>query len=236
MAQSRTLCIGMDVQKKTIAVASVAQAHRAEETSLDPIGTRPCDIDHLVRTMHARATHLGFVYAAGPWGSWRSRSLSKTGSDCWRVSPSLMPKKAGERVTTDRRDAVQLARLSRSGDLPPVYGPRVAGAAMRDRSQARAATIRARKAAQIRLQAFCLRHAIRSTGQANWSPAPLRWRSAVVCPPPTQQSVFQAYVRAVNEHPERLQRLEPALHEHGTVWRLPRAADTCHCASKNDRR
>ena len=65
-----------------------------------------------------------------------------------------------------------------------------------------------------------LRHDIRYTGRANWGPAHLRWLSEVVCPTPTQHIVFQEYVRAVQEHTERLQRLEQELHEHVQAWRL----------------
>ena len=69
MSQSRTLFIGMDVHKATIAVAYVAQEHGAEVTALGPMGTRQCDIDHLVRQRPSKATHLIFVYDAGPCGS-----------------------------------------------------------------------------------------------------------------------------------------------------------------------
>ena len=113
MAQSRTRFIGMDVHKETIAVASIAQDHGAEVTSLGPLGTRQGDSDQLVRTMPATATPLIFVSAAGPWGYWLSRYRRKTDDDCWGMAPSLMPNKAGARVKTDRRDARQLARTAR---------------------------------------------------------------------------------------------------------------------------
>src|SRR5215813_9907277 len=74
--------------------------------------------------------------------------------------------------------------------------------------------------ATCRLKAFLRRHALRYTGRANWGPAHLRWLSEVVCPTPAQQSVFQEYVRAVQEHTERRQRLEQALHEHVQAGRL----------------
>src|SRR5262245_13688648 len=106
MAQSRTLFIGMDVHKESIAVAYVAQDHGAEVTSLGALGTRLSDIDQLVRKMQSKATHLIFVYAAGPCGSWLYRYLMKKGCHCWVVAPSLMPKKSGDRVKTDRRDAL----------------------------------------------------------------------------------------------------------------------------------
>jgi transposase len=131
-----------------------------------------------------------------------------------------MPKKPGDRVKTDRRDARQLARLMRSGDLTPVYVPAVDDEAIRDLSRAREDTLRDLKAAKLRLTAFLLRHDSRYTGRANWRPAHLRWLSAVVCPTPAQQIVFQEYVQTVTEQTERLGRLELALHEQGQTWRL----------------
>jgi transposase len=220
MSQFSTLYVGLDVHKESIAVAYVAQDHGAEVISLGTIGTRQADIDQLTRTLQSKAKHLVFVYEAGPCGYWLSRYLRKKGYDCWVVAPSLIPKKAGARVKTDRRDALQLARLMRSGDLTPVYVPKVEDEAIRDLCRAREDAIRDLKAAKFRLKAFLLRHDIRYTGRATWSPAHLRWLSEVVCPTPAQQMVFQEYVRAVNEHSERLLRLEQELHEHVPSWRL----------------
>jgi hypothetical protein len=131
----------MDVHKDTIAVAYVAKAHDAEVVCLGTIGTRPGDIDHLIRTMQSTAKHLIFVYEAGPCGDWLYRYLTKKGYDCWVVAPSLIPKKPADRVKTDRRDAVQLARLARSGDLTVVYVPQVADEAIRDLARAREDTL-----------------------------------------------------------------------------------------------
>jgi len=220
MSQSRTLFIGMDVHKDTIAVAYVAQDHGAEVTYLGTIGTRQCDIAHLVRKRPSKATHLVFVYEAGPCGYWLYRYRRKKDDDCWVVAPSLIPKKAGDRVKTDRRDAGPLARLARSGDLTLVYVPKVEDEAMRDLPRAREDALGDLKAAQFRLKAFLLRHDIRSTGGANWGPAHLRWLSEVVCPTPAQHMVFQEYVRAVTEHTERLGRLAQALQEQSKAWRL----------------
>jgi transposase len=159
--------------------------------------------------MPSKAKPLVFVDEAGPCGDWLHRYGRKKGYGCWVVTPSLMPKKAGDRVTTDRREAMHLARLMRSGDLTPVYVPKEEDEAIRDL-----------KAAKFRRKAFLLRQDIRSTGQANGGPAHLRWLSAVVCDTPAQQLVFQEYVRAVNEPTERLQRLEQALRAHARTWRL----------------
>jgi transposase len=115
----------------------------------------------------------------------------KKGYDCWVVAPSLIPKKSGDRVKTDRRDARQLARLARSGELTAVYVPKVDDEAMRDLTRAREDALSDLKDTKLRLQALLLRHDSRYTGRANWSPAPLRWLSEVVCPPPAQQIVFQ---------------------------------------------
>jgi transposase len=132
----------------------------------------------------------------------------------------LIPQKPGDRVKTNRRDAIKLARLMRSGDLTPVYVPKVEDEAIRDLCRAREDAIRDLKTAKFRLKAFLLRQDICYTGRATWGPAHLRWLSEMVCPTPAQQIVFQEYVRAVTEHTERLQRLEQELHEHVNTWCL----------------
>jgi transposase len=220
MHQSSTLYVGLDVHKESIAVAYVAKAHHAEVVSLGNIGTRQCDIDKLIRQLQSKSAHLIFVYEAGPCGYWLYRYLTKKGHVCWVIAPSLIPKKPGDRVKTNRRDAIKLARLMRSGDLTPVYVPKVEDEAIRDLCRAREDAIRDLKAAKFRLKAFLLRHDIRYTGRATWGPAHLRWLSEVVCPTPAQQIVFQEYIRAVNEHTERLERLEQELTDQVQTWRL----------------
>jgi transposase len=220
MHQTSTLYVGLDVHQESIAVAYVSKDHGADVIYLGTIGTRHCDIDKLIRNMQSKAKQLVFVYEAGPCGYWLYRYLRKKGDECWVVAPSLIPKKAGDRVKTDRRDAVQRARLMRSGDLTPVYVPEVEDEAIRDLARAREDVIRDLKAAKNRLKAFLLRQDIRYTGRANWGPAHLRWLSEVVGPTPAQQIVFQEYVRAVSEHHERLQRLEAELQDHVQAWRL----------------
>src|SRR4029077_20436800 len=125
MAHTSTLFVGLDVHKETIAVAYGAEERGAEVISLGTIGTRQCAIDKLIRKLQAKGKPLHFVYEAGPCGYWLYRYLTKKNLPCWVVAPSQIPKKAGDRVKTDRREAVQLARLLRSGDLMPVYVPAV---------------------------------------------------------------------------------------------------------------
>ena len=218
--QSRTLYVGVDVPKESIAVAYVAQAHGADVVSLGTVGTRQCAIDTRSRPLQSKSQPRVCVYAAGPGGSWLYRSLTKTGDVGGVVAPAWMPKKAADRGKPDRRDARQLARLMRSGDLTPVSGPAGHDAALRDLRRARAETRHALQPAKFRRKAWLRRHDIRYPGRATWGPAPLRWLSEVVWATPAQQIVFQADVRAVTDHTARRQRLEPALQEQGTAWRL----------------
>jgi transposase len=104
----------------------------AEGLALGTIGTRQGDIDKLIRKLQGQGKTLHFVYEAGPCGSWWYRYLTKKNLKCWVVAPSQIPKQVGDRVKTDRRDAVQLARLLRAGDLSPVYLPSVEDEAIRD--------------------------------------------------------------------------------------------------------
>ena len=220
MSHSSTLVMGMDVPTDAIAVADVAQDHGAEMTSLGTCGTRPCDSAHLIRKMPSNAQPLLCVYDAGPCGDWRSRDLSQHGDAGWVVAPAWLPQTPGDRVNTDRRDAVPWARLAGSGDLTAVYVPTVDDAAMRALTRARAEARRARKDAKLRLHAFGLRHALRDTGQANGGAAHRRWLSAVVGPTPAPPSVCHADVRAVNAPRDRLQRRDQARQAPGQAWRL----------------
>src|SRR3989475_2340879 len=219
MAQGSTLFIGLDVHKESIAVASGSAEREAEVVFLGTIGTRQGDIDKLIRKLQSKGKTLHFVYEAGPCGYWLYRYLSKKGLKCWVVAPSQIPQKVGDRVKTDRRDAVQLARLLRSGDLTPVYVPAVEDEAIRNLVRAREDALKDVKAAKARLKAFLLRQDIRYEGRASWGPAHLRWLAEVVCPTPAQQIVFQEYLRAVSEPTERLQRLEAELQTQVQTWR-----------------
>src|SRR5213593_4051428 len=217
---SKTLYVGLDVHKESIAVAYAPEDRGAEVVSLGPIGTRQCDIDKLIRTLQSKGATLIFVYEAGPCGYWLYRYLTRKGLSCHVVAPSLIPRKPGDRVKTDRRDAVMLARLMRSGDLSSIYVPGIEDEALRDLSRGREDAMRDLKATKYRLKAFLLRQDIRYEGRANWNAAHLRWLARVVCPTPAQQIVFQEYVHTVTEQSERLGRLETELQTAVTTWRL----------------
>jgi transposase len=118
---SRPLDVGLDAHKKSIAGAYAPAERGAEVVFLGTIGTRQCDIDQLIRTLTSKAKPLVFVYDAGPCGSWRYRYLTRKHLICWGVAPACIPKKAGDRVKTDRPDATHIAEL---GDLPRCENPR----------------------------------------------------------------------------------------------------------------
>src|SRR5207247_6228925 len=118
---SKTLFVGLDVHKDSIAVAYAPEDRGAEVVSLGPIGTRRCDIDKLVRRLESKAATVVFTYEAGPCGYGLYRYLTGKGLACHVVAPSLIPRKAGDRVKTDRRDAMTRARLIRSCDLSAIY-------------------------------------------------------------------------------------------------------------------
>jgi transposase len=225
MRQSRTLSIGLEVHTDSSAVASRAQEHYAAVVSLGTIGTRQGDIEHLIRKLPSTSPPRLFVYEAGPCGAWRYRDLTQKGQVCGVVAPALIPQKPGDRVNTNRREALTLARLRRSGDLPPVDVPTVDEDALRDLGRGRDDARRARKTATSRLNALLLRPDSRYTGRAPWGPAPLRGLSEVVCPTPAPQLVCQAYIRAVTAHTERLNRLAQARTAQGQTWRLAPVVD-----------
>jgi transposase len=215
-----TLFVGLDVHKDSIVVGCAPEGRDADVVQYGTIGTRQADLDRLVRKLLSKGSRLSFAYEAGPCGYGLYRYLTKKGFDCQVVAPSLVPKKPGDRVKTDRRDARDLARNLRAGELTPVYVPRPEDEAVRDLARSRVDAVRDLNSARFRLKAFLLRHDIRYTGRANWGPAHLRWLAKVVCPSAVQQIVFQEYVRTVSERQERLDRIDTELREQVPGWRL----------------
>jgi transposase len=212
--------VGMDVHKDTISVAYAPDARGKDVVALGNIGTRQCDIDKLIRKLTSKSPQLIFVYEAGPCGYWLYRYLTKKGYTCHVVAPSMIPKRSIDRVKTDRRDATELARLMRSGDLSGVYVPTVEDEAIRDLTRAREDAVKDIKSAKHRLKAFLLRLDIRYIGKGDWGLKHQRWLARVVCHTPAQQIVFQEYVRAVTEHSERLGRIDTELADRVPQWRL----------------
>jgi transposase len=210
----------LDVHKESIAVAHADGASTAPPVFVGQIGTRQVDLEQLLRRLQSKGRALVFAYEAGPCGYHLYRDLTDKGVTCHVVAPSLIAKKPGDKVKTDRRDAVTLARLLRSGDLTSVYVPSVDDEAIRDLCRARDAARCTMKDAKLRLKAFLLRLGLPSSGRADWGAAHRRSLAKVVCPTAAQQIVFQELVRAVDEQVDRLQRLETELQELMPHWRL----------------
>src|SRR5216684_4798554 len=217
---STPLSVGLDVHTDPITTAHAAGRSTAPPVFVEALGSRQADLDHLLRRLQGKASALTFAYEAGPCGYGLHRYLTGKGLACQVVAPSLIPKKPGDKVKTDRRDAVELARLLRSGDLTAVYVPSVEDEALRDLFRSRDAARVTGKDAKLRLKAFLLRLGRHYVGRAAWNDAHRRYLAKVVCPTPAQQIVFQESVRAVDEQVDRLQRLEAELLERAPAWRL----------------
>lgn len=220
MSQYNTLYVGLDVHKESIAVAYAPDAQGSEAIYLGPIGTRQCDIDKMIRQLHSKASHLVFVYEAGPSGYWLYRSLQLKGQECSVTAPSLIPRKSGNKVKTDRRDALQLACLLRSGDLSSVYVPSLQDESVRDLCRLREDLLGDLNSAKLRVKSFLLRHDIRYEGKADWTAATLRTLANLALPTAGQKIVFQEYLASVTHLMERLAAVEEQLRQHAQSWRL----------------
>jgi transposase len=179
MSESSTISVGLDQRKESIAVAYVGADRSLEPIYLGPIGTRTCEIDAMVRKLQSKGKKLVFAYEAGPCGYGLYRHLTRKGHTCLVVAPAKIPRKPGDRVKNDRRDAVNLCRLLRSEDLKSVYVPQIADEAIRDLCRAREDAVSDLRAAKYRLKSFLLRHDIRFNGKADWKTAHLRWLGEV---------------------------------------------------------
>jgi len=220
MPQPTTIFVGLDVHKESISVAYAATGKNRAVQYVGPIGTRKRDVDAMVRRLQSKAPNLVFAYEAGPSGYGLHRHLTSKGYECLVVAPSLMPKRPGDRVKNDRRDAMQLARLLRSGDLTTVYVPAVEDEAIRDLCRARDATRVSLRSAKLRLKSFLLKLGLSYTGRASWNDAHRRYLAKVACPTASQQIVYQELLLAVDEQADRINRIEQELRNVASTWRL----------------
>lgn len=207
--------VGLDVHADSIAIA-VAEPGRGEPALLATIA-------HDVPTLLRRLRRLGTVkccYEAGPTGFGLHRALTGAGIDCMVVAPSLVPMRAGDRVKTDRRDAVKLARFLRSGDLTAVHVPSASTEAMRDLERARDDARKAERVARHQLAKFLLRQGRRYDGKTTWTKQHGRWLATQGFELPAQQRVFEDYLKTVQDLSERVARLTKSVAELVESWEL----------------
>ena len=211
--------VGLDVHKETIAVA-IAMPGREEPVFRGEIRNQRSSLRRLVRNLSPHGEVLSFCYEAGPCGYGVYRELVATGHDCMVVAPSLVPRKAGDRVKTDRRDALKLARLHRAGELRAVWVPDTDQEAMRDLTRAREDMTALELKARQRLGAFLLRHDRIYAGRSRWTKAHFRWLQEQSFEHPVQQVVFQEYVDAVMDAERRVAGLDGQIHQAVATWSL----------------
>ena len=202
--------IGLDVHAETIAVA-VAEPS-GEVRSLGVIPNRLESIRKLVKKL-GPIKHLRVCYEAGPTGYVVYWQLTALGVACEVVAPTLVPVKAGDRVKTDRRDALKLARSYRAGDLTPVWVPDAAHEALRDLVRAREAAKKDQLRARHRLGKFLLRQGRRPpTVMKAWTQAHLTWvKSSVHFDHAAQEATLLDYIHEVDHVAARIERLEAAI-------------------------
>lgn len=217
MKHDTTVFVGLDVHKDSITAACVGSHPAEQPVELGRIGTQQYAIDRLTKKLSGRGA-LHFVYEAGPCGFWLQRYLRDQGQDCIVAAPSLIPKRPGERIKTDRRDARNLALSLRAGTLTAVHVPTPQEEAFRDVVRAWQQSKRDITSAKQRLKSFLLRNDIRYTGRATWNAAHRRWLSELVLPSAPQQIVFQELVDAINERERRRDRLEQQLDTLAPDW------------------
>jgi len=221
MSNPNIVFIGLDPAKESSEVAYTFDDRNHRPCSLGKIATSKQGIEKLVRQMQSKypKATLIFVYEAGPCGYWIYRLITRLGHECFVVAPSLIPKKPGVRVKTDKRDARMLAQLLKSGDAQAIYVPEPEDEAMRDLSRARERSMRDLNDARYQLKALLLRNHICYTGTANWSLKHLRWLTELVLPHACQQIVLQEMIQTINERMRRLARLDDELAHQVKSWR-----------------
>jgi transposase len=209
----RLLHVGLDVHARTIAVAV------ADGEGVRYVGIIDHDVAKLKKLLGklGKPGNLTVVYEAGPTGFGLCRALRVGGYSCAVIAPTLIPSMAGDRVKTDRKDAMKLAQLSQAGLLQEVFVPEVEQEALRDLVRAREAAKSWQKKAGQQLDKFLLRHDRRPKDKmTKWTEKHVAWIRSQKFELPAQQVVFVEYLTEYEHQRERVRRLESHLHEAST--------------------
>lgn len=221
MAKHNIVFIGLDTHKSFIEVAYIEDVRGVKPIHLGKNPSTKQSVKKLVRQFESKYPNatLHFVYEAGPCGYWIYRLITSLGHCCYVIAPSLIPKKPGDRIKTDKRDAMNLAKLLKSEDLTAIYVPEPEDEAIRDLSRARETAMKDLKDGKYQLKALLLRNNVTAKVKDNWSKQHLRWLTELILPHPAQQIVLQEYIQTITERMNRLKRLDNELEHHVKNWR-----------------
>lgn len=210
--------VGLDVHKETIAIAVASAGREAGRL----IGGIAHDVPKLIKQLSrvGAPEQIHVVYEAGPTGYGLQRELTRRGYACEVIAPSLIPKRVGDRIKTDRRDSIRLAELSRSGELRAVWIPDPADEAIRDLSRAREDAVNTRTQARQQLKSFLLRHDIRYSGKTGWTKTFYRWLGTLNFGQSASQTAFTEYQLQTEAADQRVDRLTQALERSIVGWRF----------------
>ncbi|MEA3198542.1 MAG: transposase [Gammaproteobacteria bacterium] len=212
--------VAFDTSKLSNAVA-IAEGGRAGEVRfLGEIETTEAAVVRLVKKLAGKYAQLTFCYEAGPTGYGLYHLIKRLGHDCVVVAPSLTPKKAGDRVKTNRRDALDLARQLRAGELTAVWVPDARHEAMRDLTRARAAAVDDLKSKRQQVLSLLLRQGLHYSGKRTWTKAHHSWLASIKLAHAEQRIAFEEMLLAVRQAAERIARLEAAIRTAVPDWSL----------------
>jgi transposase len=215
----RITYVGLDVHKEGIVVAVAAGGLRGEVREYGRIANTPTALDRLLRKLGGDGMNLRFCYEAGPCGYGIQRHVSAQGQECVVVAPSLIPKRAGDRIKTDRRDAVSLARLHRAGELTAVWVPDARHEAMRDLVRARLDAVHSLRRARQQLSGFLLRQGCHYSRPA-WTKLHRRWLAGLKFEYAIHHIVLEDYIAAVEAAETRRDRLTAQIEAMLPDWTL----------------
>jgi transposase len=219
MSKFNDIYVGLDVHKATIAIAIVRGTRNAAHF-YGEIENTPQAITNLVKKLSVDGEVINFCYEAGPCGYELYHQLQSLGHECDVVAPSLIPRKSGIRIKTDRRDAMALAKLHATGHLTAVWVPDKDQEGMRDLSRAREDFKQIETKARQRLGAFLLRNGKIYGGKTKWTQAYWRWLETVTFGTVTQHIVLQEYVEAVRDAQRRVLNIEGQIRQAIKGWSL----------------